>query len=413
MNPNHPAAARQPGLPQVLILLSCVCFAVLASAIIGPVLPQIEAHFKDVPQVKTLIPIVVTLPMLVLGVLGIVIGAAADRVGRKRMFVAGLGLYAVCGTAPLYLDSLPLILVSRFGVGLAEAAIMTCSTTLIGDYWSGTRRDKYMALQTTFASVSAVIFNTLGGVLGEQGWRAPFGVYGLSLVLLPLVMLYIWDTRRNPQGEAQAAANDAPGLVFNPALVAWTCVTGFLAGVVFMVMPVHLAYMLVDVGTRSPQQIGLAYALNSAGIALGTLVFGWLIVGRLRVAHQFTLAAVIVAAGFWLMGSAQSYASMTVGAVVNGFGCGIMLPAAVTWNMRVLPFARRGVGAGAFLSLHFIGYFVSPLLLMPLVEMLGKRAQAVEVLALAIVGVAVLTLLAGFRRPQAGASRQAFVQGRS
>lgn len=65
--------------------------------------------------------------------------------------------YAVLGTAPLYLDSLGAIVASRVGVGLCEAAIMTCCTTLIGDYWSGARRSRYLGLQTLMAAATSLL----------------------------------------------------------------------------------------------------------------------------------------------------------------------------------------------------------------------------------------------------------------
>ena len=60
-----------------------------------------------------------------------------DRLGRKRLLIVATVLYAVFGTAPLWLDSLGAIMASRALVGITEAAIMTCCTTLIGDYYTG------------------------------------------------------------------------------------------------------------------------------------------------------------------------------------------------------------------------------------------------------------------------------------
>jgi MFS family permease len=67
-------------------------------------------------------------------------------------------LYALFGTAPLWLDSLGAVIASRSLVGVTEAAIMTCCTTLIGDYYCGHRQVKYLALQTMCASASATAF---------------------------------------------------------------------------------------------------------------------------------------------------------------------------------------------------------------------------------------------------------------
>lgn len=44
-------------------------------------------------------------------------GRIIDTFGRKRLLVTALVIYSVFGTAPLWLDGLPAILLSRAGVG--------------------------------------------------------------------------------------------------------------------------------------------------------------------------------------------------------------------------------------------------------------------------------------------------------
>lgn len=388
-----PTPAQTPRLFHALILLFCVCFAVLASAILGPVLPAMEKHFAAVPGIATLVPVIVTVPMLALAVVGMFAGGLSDKIGRKTLLLACLALYSVAGTAPTWLDDINAILVSRAFVGVAEAGIMACSTALIGDYFSGAQRDRYMSLQTTVASLSAFAFNTVGGILGQQGWRAPFYVYALAFVMFALVAVFIWDSKGNPEAHARAVAGDAPGISFRPKLLAWICFCAFVVGAIFMMVPVHLAYMLVDVGTTEPARIGMAYALNSVGVALGTLIFGWYVVARFRVAAQMVIASVVIAAGFLLMAAAKDYNAMLLGGFVNGLGCGIALPLVVTWNVRELPYARRGFGLGAFFSLNFLGNFANPLLVMPMVAALGKRADVVQLWGLALLGVAVAALV--------------------
>lgn len=86
-----------------------------------------------------------------------------DRLGRKRLLVVATVMYAILGTAPLWLDSLVAIVAARALVGVTEAAIMTCCTTLLGDYYSGRQRDRYLAMQTMCAAISATAFFVLGG----------------------------------------------------------------------------------------------------------------------------------------------------------------------------------------------------------------------------------------------------------
>jgi MFS family permease len=392
------SAPRRATFFHATILLSTVICGTLAPTVIGPVLPAIQQYFADVPGIETLVPLVVTMPMLVLAVLAMVIGAISDRIGRKRVLLFSLVLYAIGGTAPLYLNSIYTILASRAVVGLAEAAVMTCSLAMIGDYFTGTQRDRYTSLQTTFASASAFLFNLLGGALGEHGWRTPFAAYALPLLLAPLVAVFLWDTHgQAPKQQATAAtavtAVDEPR--FSARLLGLICVIAFAIGLVFMVVPVHLSFMVTEIGTHSPNQIGFAYAMNSLGVIVATLVFGWILSVRLGVAGQLAVGALVSGIGFITMGMASTFGILTLGAAINGFGCGILLPTLISWGLRTLPFSRRGFGSGAFQAAMFMGDFASPLLVMPMVGHWGSRAVVVTGWGLALVLLAMLASLCG------------------
>ncbi|MBU9133432.1 MFS transporter [Burkholderia multivorans] len=388
---------REAHFLHALILLSTVICGTLAPTVIGPVLPAMQQHFAGVPGIETLVPVVVTMPMFVLGALAMVIGALSDKIGRKRVLVGALVLYAIAGTAPLYVDSIQMILASRALVGLAEAAAMTVSTSFLGDYFTGAKRDRYAALQVTVASISAFVFNLMGGVLGAYGWRAPFVAYALPLLLAPLVQIFIWDTKGARRAlDAHTHADDAT--VFRPWLLALVCLAAFGVGLVFMVVPVHLSFMLVQLGVHSTSAIGFAYAMNSVGIIVGTLCFGWFIASRYSVLHQFVLGTVICGLGFVCMGAARDQTVLTLGGSINGFGCGIVLPALVSWGLRSLPFSRRGFGTGAFTAAQFIGYFCSPMIVMAMVAHSGSRFSVVQAWGLALFVLAAVCLAGSLLR---------------
>src|SRR3954471_1689542 len=189
-----PVATSGPAhLLRVSLLMAGSCLPILGAVLIAPVLPKMQDHFASVPGAAALVPLALTVPALALALLAPFAGVFVDRVGRKRLLVVATVLYAVFGTAPLWLDSLDGIIASRALVGVAEAAIMTCCTTLIGDYYSGPRRVKYLALQTMCASASATVFFVLGGAAGSAGWRVPFWVYAVSLLLAPLMAAALPD----------------------------------------------------------------------------------------------------------------------------------------------------------------------------------------------------------------------------
>jgi MFS family permease len=379
---------------RVTLLMAGACLPILGAVLISPVLPKIQDAYGTVPGAKALVPLVLTIPALALALLAPFAGVIVDRLGRKRLLVWSTVAYALFGTAPLWLGSLAAILVSRVLVGITEAAIMTCSTTLIGDYYTGRRRDRYLALQTMCASASATVFFVLGGAAGSAGWRAPFWIYAVSLVLAPAMAA--WLPQPGPQRtEPQVSA--APGVQPPfPVRKLWsTCVLTVFGAVVFYTVPVELPYLLDDLNVKASSVVGLATALASAATVGGSLLFT-----RLRRSPGILLpwAFGLCAVGFALMFLASAPVLLVAGAVVNCAGTGLLLPSLLTRAMSRLDFADRGRGTGLWLAAFFAGEFACPLLLLALESALGNLAAAVGLLSAAAAAVAALLALTTARR---------------
>jgi len=373
--PDH---RREAGLMQSLLLLLGSCLPVLGAVLLAPVLPRMQAHFAEVSGSAVLVPIVLTLPALMIAVLAPFAGMIADRLGRKPLLLASMALYVLCGVLPLWLESLPAIVASRAGIGLAEAGIMTCCTTLMGDYYSGARRERLFALQMVATSLSAAVFIALGGFLGQNDWRTPFALYAVGLIFLPLMAWQLWE----PQPRVPMAATLAQPV---KRAFPWRALTpmyalALLAGLSLFIVPVQAGYLLNLLHVDAPQQIGMTMGANQLGVLVGALSFRLL--SGLRSQHLLLIAFGLAGVGGLLMAGANSHVQVVVAVLVNGLGIGLMLPTLITWIMAQVGFEQRGRAAGWFTAAIFAGEFVSPLVV------LAITAGAVSVLpqALAVIG---------------------------
>ncbi|MFI6012128.1 MFS transporter [Streptomyces sp. NPDC051243] len=393
-----PVAVSGPAhLLRVTLLMAGSCLPILGAVLIAPVLPKMQDHFASTPGAKALVPLALTVPALSLALLAPFAGVIVDRLGRKRLLIVTTVLYAVFGTAPLWLDSLGAIIASRALVGVAEAAIMTCCTTLIGDYYSGHRRVKYLALQTMCASASATVFFVLGGAVGAAGWKVPFWLYAVSLVLAPLMASAL------PNPAARAAIDEAAAGASGPTArrpfpwrrLAGICALTFFGAMVFYTVPVEMAYLLDDLGVENTGVIGLATAIASAATVGGAVVFA-----RSKRSPDPLLPGVfaLCAAGFGVMFLAGNVPLLVVGAVINCLGTGMLLPALLTSAMSRLAFEDRGRGTGLWMAAFFGGEFVCPLVLLAGESAVGSLAGAVGVLGVAAALLAAGLWTAGRRR---------------
>ncbi|MGY1831951.1 MFS transporter [Geodermatophilus sp. SYSU D01180] len=386
-----PATGRPAGRAQALVLLLSSCLGVLGSVLLAPVLPRIQDAFAGTPGVETLTPVVLTAPALVIGLTAMVAGRIVDRVGRKRLLVGALVAYAVVGTAPLWLDSLQLIVVSRVLVGLTEAAIMTCCTTLLADYFSGPRRERYFGLQVVFTTVAATLFFALGGALGSHSWRTPFWLYAVSLPLAVAAARFVW------QPTPAARSERLPALPW-ARLAAPVGVT-LLGGLVFYVLIVELSFKLDAIGVTATGTIGAVSAISSLGTAVGAFSFGRL--AALGPAVTVPAAFALSGVGLLGLGFADAVPAVVVAAVVTGLGNGLLLPAMLSWALGSLSFEQRGRATGVWTSALFVGQFVCPLVVLALSGALGGLGAALALLG----GVSVVAAVGlRLRRPAAVAA---------
>ncbi|NNN28829.1 MFS transporter [Streptomyces sp. S3(2020)] len=357
------------------LLMAGSCLPVLGAVLIAPVLPKMQDHFDSVPGAKTLVPVVLTVPALALALLAPFAGVIVDRLGRRRLLVVATVLYALFGTAPLWLDSLGAIVASRVLVGITEAAIMTCCTTLIGDYYTGRVRDRYLALQTMCASASATAFFVIGGAVGSAGWRAPFWIYAVGLLLAPLMATALPRLRQDAAEEVTTEPRPFP-----VRRLAGICALTVFGAMVFYTVPVETAYLLDDLGITSTGVIGLATALASAATVAGSIAFT-----RLpgTPASRLPVVFALCGTGFVVMGLASGPVLLIAGAVLNCLGTGVLLPSLLTAAMSRLEYTDRGRGTGLWTAAFFFGEFICPLILIGLETVVGSLATAVGVLGLA------------------------------
>jgi MFS family permease len=402
--PAAPPTRDHPGFPAVrgrlpaVLLMTGSCLPVLGAVLLAPVLPRMQDHFEGVTGSAALVPLVLTVPALSLALLAPFAGVVVDRLGRKRLLVAATVLYALFGTVPLWLDSLHGILLSRVLVGVAEAAIMTACTTLIGDYYSGRVRDRYLALQTMCASASATLFFVLGGALGAAGWRAPFWLYAVGLLLAPVMARALPNPTTaglgalpNPTTAGLGVSTDSgPGpRPFPVRRMAGLCLLTVFGAVVFYTVPVEMSYLLDDLDVDSTGVIGAVTAVASAATVLGSLVFTRL-TGDPR--RRLPVLLLPCAAGFLVMGVADGLPLLIAGAVLNCFGTGLLLPSLLTLAMSRLEYADRGRGIGLWTAAFFLGEFVCPLVLLGGKGALGSLASAVALLGFATLTVSAVLL---------------------
>ena len=256
-------ASRSDGRAAAVVLAAST-LTIMAAAVISPALPAMRMEYIQVPGVDVMVRLVVTITSAAIAVSAPVAGIVAARIGTRPVLTAGLILYAVAGTSGLLISDLTLLLCARVILGIGVGAIMTAASTTIAALWVGDRRTQLLGGQQLFASLGGVVFLSLAGWLSTLQWRAPFWIYGVSLLLLPLVAV-------TPLAPPVAQDAEPPTERGGPAavrLVAGIYLLALSATAIFFLVPTQLPFALEHLGL-SASITGLIVAASTATGVIG------------------------------------------------------------------------------------------------------------------------------------------------
>jgi MFS family permease len=387
--------SRQAGALQGWILTASCWLAVIGAILIAPVLPFMEKEFSYLPNANTLVTLTLALPALMITIFSPLVGSLVDAIGRKRVLLISLVLYAIAGTAPIFLSNIYAIIGTRLGVGITEAALTVVATALTADYFAGDSRQRWLALQTGSAAIVAVVAFGLGGFLGGQslGWRTPFLVYGGVVILLPLMMAFIWEPERKLAQIPSAVAARQP---FPWRRIGHITIITVFAAVGFYVVPVQLSFLLNARGITTPEQIGAASAIANIGVPVGALIFN--VLSRLPLMRLLAASLALFATGFTILARFPDPQITTAGAFIACLGGGIALPLLITWTLSRVNPEQRGRGAGGFNGAFFFGQFLSPVIVGLAGATVGGLEPAIGVMSWVFGAAAIGAFLNGFTR---------------
>jgi MFS family permease len=286
-------------------------------------------------------------------------------------------------------------------VGITEAIIMTCATALVADYFHGSDRERWLAVQTGGGGVVAVTMVALGGILGQGSWRFPFAMYGIAFILFPLVLFKTWEPVKHAglatkHGFQTAISHpEQPAAVkYNWGPLALICLITLFASMAFYVVIIQLSFILTERGVTAPGTIGLGCAVAVLFGVVGAVLFKLL---RLPVAGKLALSFIFSSVGFFVLALSHSFLLTEVGASINSLGSGMVLPTLLTWALSKLSLEVRARGTGVWQTAMFLGQFLSPLAILFLKNTSGSESNAVLVFAIACAVAAVLALMVYFR----------------
>ncbi|QTH23428.1 MFS transporter [Rhizorhabdus wittichii] len=385
------ARDRQAGVTQGLTIVAGSSLPVMGVVLLSPVaFPMQKALAAMSGGSLRMGAIALTAPALAIAIFSPIGGLLVDRLGRRRMLLASLFLYGILGVLPLFLSHPIAIVAARFGLGITEAVILAVNFALIGDYFVGPSRDKWIAYKASVTGLAALGFYILGGALGGISWRAPFAAYAIAFIVFLIACFVIYEPAVTQRSHAAKQLGRPTQRVSIPA-VAMIFVVTIVSAILFYVIPLQLGRLLTFRNIESSAQIGQLIAIAGIGNPIGAISFRF--VSQVRLSRLMAASAVVAGIGLALAAILPGVTGLVTGAFINQLGCGMFVPATVAAVLRLSPPDHRGTSGGGWSSAFFVGQFLSPLALLQLAEM-APGFDELRLLAIANFAFALLAWLA-------------------
>ena len=397
------ATSARPAPPStrwlaLAVLCVTLLMATLDVTVLNVALPTIV---RDLNATTTELQWIIDAYVIVFAGLLLAVGSLADRIGRKKVFLAGLAVFAATSVWAAYAGSVGMLIAARAGMGVG-GALMTPSTLALitAIFTDAAERQRAISLWAATTGLGAALGPIVGGLLLARFWwgsvfliNVPVAVLGFAFAI-PLI-----PESRNPD----AKSPDLAGVVLSIAglgLLVWSLIEapsrgwtsarvlaagfgGLAVLAVFVWWERRSAHPMLNMdlfrkrelsGAVTAQalavfgfygalflltqflQFSLGYSALRAGVcilpAAGALALAAplsaLIMKKISIRYTVAAGLAIVAGGFWQISgatAASGYGDIVFGLVLLGVGVGLVLPAATESVMGSLPSGDTGVGS--------------------------------------------------------------------
>jgi MFS transporter, DHA1 family, multidrug resistance protein len=338
-------------MPLGILLTAIVGVGALSIDMFLPSLPTIAAVFDTGAATAQL---TVTLFLAGLAVSQLVWGPLSDRLGRRRVLLAGLTVYALAGAACAFVPGIRALIAARIVQALGAGSGPVIARAVVRDLYQPARAARILAAMGTAQALTPILAPVIGGwVHALAGWHAVFLVQaGFGAVFLltaarvvPETNVYAGTRATEPVGRRLAV------LLGHPQYLAYVAVAALMFGGQFAFIT-GSSFALIGLLGVSPTTYGLCFATVAAGLMAGNFVsvkigarFG--IDAMLRAGATIGAAAGIVMASLAWAGVA-TVASVIVPMFGFAFGLGFVLPNAAAGAIG--PFPRMAGLASAVLG---------------------------------------------------------------
>jgi predicted MFS family arabinose efflux permease len=356
---------------RLLVLLVAGSLTTMAGGVVAPILPEMVQQLHLDPRLAGNL---VSLHCLTIAIFSPLLGILADRIGRVRVLIPSLILFALFGMAGALMNSLGPLLVSRGLLGAASGGIAAASLGLLGSMYEGKARSQALGYATSALTLTGIAFPLLGGLVGAMNWRFAFLLYGLGLPVALLVNL-LFNQKQSTKQVSSITTNTKNNLtqvLRYPQIWMLLLIIGLTSVAMYAVVIYAPLYLKKTIGAGTILN-GIVLASRAVGAAVVSAVGSRYLAQSLGMTRAIAVGFALMAVTLGTIPFLTQIGWLLLTAILFGVGFGITLPNLYDSLANLAPkelgssILAAGTGAG------FLGQFLSPILLGPVLAFSGME----------------------------------------
>ena len=306
------------------------------------------------------------------GILGLLPGALiggrySDRIGRKKVLIWSVAVFALFTLCTVWVNSFNSLLLVRFLAGAGLGAAMPNLITLASEAVKPENRGRAVGLMYCGMPVGAAILSYIASLDFGSNWKNIFYLGGLlPIIVLPIMIKFLPESREflKAQNTTQTTTATTQGSfkdLFNSQNLMRTClisVSYFFTLMVVYIMLSWLPSLFMELGfSRKEGSTAQFFFMMSATV--GTIVLGML-TDRWKKAYVIILMYGGILAGLFCLNAASSLTQMYLASALVGafvIGCQGVLYA---FGSIVYPTEVRATGVGMASAVGRVGAMLGP-----------------------------------------------------
>ena len=263
---------KRKNLLEIIGVLSLSFMLTCAMAVSGGI-PAMIDEFSNYSRSSVEFLLSVTSFMMILMV---ALSPIISRYIPERIIViTGLVIYTISGITPVFIQSYPVMFVSRILLGLGTGLINAKAITMIGERFTGELQQKLQGIRCSMETLGQTILTLIAGRLLTFGWHYAFLIYGTSLIILILFVAFVPERKASVLTSNDSAVSEKVSLSLTdmPFLIG-NALLGFLMVSTNVSLSLRISSYVIEAGIGTAADGATIMGISTfagfiAGIAFG------------------------------------------------------------------------------------------------------------------------------------------------